>query len=57
MSSRARHVQQVSLGVIQLGVVYDALDALLGRKNLVVAGHHGDGSILQPLGAMHRHEV
>ena len=52
----AGDVEQVALGVVdflQIGVVADRLDALLQGDDLVVAGHHGHGAELQPLGQVH----
>jgi hypothetical protein len=37
----------------EIGIVADRLDALLQGDDLVVAGHHGHGAELQPLGEVH----
>src|SRR6266446_7331490 len=53
---RAGDVEQMALGVIdflQVCVVPDRLDALLQGNDLVVAGHHHDGTELQALGEVH----
>jgi Peptidase family M28 len=55
--ARASDVEQMALGVVdllQVGLVAHALDPLLQRNDLVIAGHDGDGPKFQALGKMHR---
>lgn len=56
-SPRARHVQEVPLGVVhllQIRVVAHSLDPLLKGQNLVVACHYGDLTEFQPFCKIHR---